>query len=121
MRAYMRAKRAAAKPALAVVPPALAVQPNPAPDLPPVVPAAVPGPAAPVGNAARLATLLARGRAAAQPAPTAATADEPAPEPMTRRRWLAKSEESRRHWLKVNRPCAPDEQALADWLDALPA
>ena len=82
-----------------------------------------PVPAAPaLGNASRLAALLARGRSTlAGPAP-ADLPDDPAPAvpAMTQRQWARLDPDARVRWVRLNLPNITDDDELAEWLATLP-
>ena len=120
MRSYMRARRQFAKAA----PPVDAVAGRP------LLPGPVTGPVgrvetlppvkAPMGNTAKLAELLARGRATVGQGPAASPS--PAVKARVPAEWRDWSVERRRHWLKVNRldlthgeDC---EERIAEWVEA---
>jgi hypothetical protein len=85
-------------------------------------PEVVPALAAPaVGNASRLAALLARGRATVAPAP-ADLPDDPAPAvpAMSQRQWARLDPDARVRWVRLNLPNITDDDELAEWLACLP-
>jgi hypothetical protein len=103
------------------------VEPEPIPEPEPVEPVVEPAPevvpAAPaVGNASRLAALLARGRSALSKAATADLPDDPAPSApaMSQSRWRKLDPDAQARHVRANVPTVTDEDSLADWLESLP-
>lgn len=90
------------------------------PRIPVPGPVAVPAPVLVAGRPCRVdaktAALLSRGRAIAG----TVAGPEPEPEPMTRARWSKMSLEARAYHVK-HCTALDSEEAVADWLEALPA
>jgi ribosomal protein S27AE len=102
--------------------PAPVVEPEPVEPVVELAPEVVPALAAPaVGNASRLAALLARGRATVAPAP-ADLPDDPAPAvpAMSQRQWARLDPDARVRWVRLNLPNITDDDELAEWLACLP-
>jgi hypothetical protein len=98
-------------------------EPVPAPVVE-LAPEVVPVPAAPaLGNASRLAALLARGRSTLSKVAPADLPDDPAPAmpAMSQSRWRKLDPDARvRYVQRYLAATVTDEDALADWLESLP-
>ena len=67
---------------------------------------------------AKIAALMARGRGdVAGPEP----ASEPAALAMTRREWRKLGPDARSRWVRANTPALDSDEAVAEWLEGLPA
>ena len=67
---------------------------------------------------AKIAALMARGRGdVAGPEP----ASEPAALAMTRREWRKLGPDARSRWVRANMPALDSDEAVAEWLEGLPA